>query len=232
MNDLIKKDVKWHWNENAQKSFKLLKAQFEGASILIHADTTKQLLTETDTSDFAIGRILSQMGNVRHIHPILFYSKTMQPAERNYNIYDKELLAIVMCFKEWRHHLEGAVEQIKVLSDHKNLEYFLTTKTLSCRQARWAEFLASFDFIIHYSPGKDSAKPDALSRRPDHEPQDAPEHEHRIFTEKHFTMAINFVETEDIQQRIQTSLAKDEIIAEIIIRLNEGKKTEERLGLA
>src|SRR5258708_35478490 len=110
MNDLLKKDVKWHWNENTQKSFKLLKAQFEGTSILIHADTTKQFLMETDASDFAIGRILSQMGNDRCIHPILFYSKMMQPAERNYDIYDKKLLAIVMCFKDWNHHLKAAVE--------------------------------------------------------------------------------------------------------------------------
>src|SRR5258708_26153005 len=61
MNDLLKKDVKWHWNENTQKSFKLLKAQFEGASILIHADTTKQFLMETDASDFAIGRIFVRL---------------------------------------------------------------------------------------------------------------------------------------------------------------------------
>src|SRR5258708_33818178 len=137
MNDLLKKDVKWHWNENAQKLFELLKAQFEGASILIHVNTTKQFLMETNASDFVIGGVLSQMGNDRHIHPILFYSKTMQPAERNYDIYDKELLEIVMCFKEWRHHLEGTVEQIKVLSDHRNPEYFLTRKLLLRRQACW-----------------------------------------------------------------------------------------------
>ena len=75
------------------------------------------------------------------------------------------------------------------------------------------------------------AKLDALSRRPDHEPQDTHEREHRIFTEKYFAMAINFVETEDIQQQIQISLEKDEIIAEIIRHLKEGKKTEEGFRL-
>src|ERR1700753_3232451 len=122
MNDLLKKDVKWEWNEKAQKSFELLKAQFKGASILIHVDTTKQFQIEADASDYAVGRILSQEEKDRHIHPISFYSKTMAPAERNYDIYDKELLAIIQCFKKWRHHLEGTVEQIKVIIDHKNLE--------------------------------------------------------------------------------------------------------------
>src|SRR5258708_25637665 len=73
MNDLLKKDVKWHWNENAQKSFELLKAQFEGTSILIHVDTTKQFLMETDASDFAIGGIFSQRGNDTRINQISFY---------------------------------------------------------------------------------------------------------------------------------------------------------------
>src|ERR1700693_105691 len=68
MNDLTKKDVKWQWNETAQKSFELLKAQFEGASILVHADPTRQFLIEADASDFTIGRILSQEGKDRHIH--------------------------------------------------------------------------------------------------------------------------------------------------------------------
>jgi len=203
MNDLTKKDVKWQWNKAAQKSFELLKAQFEGASILIHANSTRQFLIEADASEFAIGGILSQEGKDGHIHPISFYSKTMQPAERNYDIYDKELLAVIQCLKEWRHHLEGAVEQIKIITDHKNLEWFLTTKQLTRRQARWAEFIADFDLIIVYRPGKESGKPDALSRRPDHEPQETQEREHRIFTEKHFAMAINFVEEENIQKRIQ-----------------------------
>src|SRR5258708_11378418 len=126
---------------------------------------------DTDASDFTIGRILSQMGNDGRIHPILFYSKTMQPAERNYDIYDKELLAIVMCFKEWRHHLEGAVEQIKVLSDYKNLEYFLTTNTLSHRQAQSPEFLASCDFLLHNPLGKTRATPTPQRESLAHKPQ-------------------------------------------------------------
>ncbi|KAH9268952.1 hypothetical protein BASA83_009088 [Batrachochytrium salamandrivorans] len=68
----------------------------------------------------------------------------MVPAERNYEIYDKELLAITTCLKEWRHFLQGSHTPFTILTDHKNLEYFMTTKQLTRRQARWSLFLAEF----------------------------------------------------------------------------------------
>ena len=86
-------------------------------------------------------------------------------AEINYQIYDKELLAIVEAFREWRVYLEGAKYQIIVLIDHKNLIYFTTTKELNRRQVRWAETLASYDFHISYIKGNENARADALSRK-------------------------------------------------------------------
>src|SRR2546423_1710640 len=91
--------------------------------------------------------------------------KKHSPVECNYEIYDKKLMAIVRCFKEWRAELEGSPHVIEVLSDHKNLEYFMSTKLLSRRQARWSEFLSRFNFRITYRTGKTSGKPDALTRR-------------------------------------------------------------------
>lgn len=91
----------------------------------------------------------------------------MGPAELNYEIHDKELLSIVDCFRIWRHYLEGAAHSVQVVSDHKNLEYFTTTKQLTRRQARWSELLGNYDYRIRYRPGKLGAKPDALTRRSD-----------------------------------------------------------------
>ena len=71
----------------------------------------------------------------------------------------------IFCTEEWRPELQGAAYPVKVIIDHKNLEYFTTTKQLSRRQARWAEYLSRFDFKITYRPGKLCAKPDALTRR-------------------------------------------------------------------
>jgi hypothetical protein len=96
---------------------------------------------------------------------VAFFSKKYSPAECNYEIYDKELLAIIRTFKEWRPELEKATHPISVISDHKNLEYFMTTKQLNRRQVRWVEYLSCFNFIITYRPGKQEGKPDALTRR-------------------------------------------------------------------
>ena len=87
----------------------------------------------------------------------------MTLVECNYEIYDKELLAIVKSFKEWRPKLARGLT--KVLTDYKNLEYYMSTKQLNRRQARWAEFLSQFDFVINYRPGKQGQKPDSLTRR-------------------------------------------------------------------
>lgn len=75
----------------------------------------------------------------------------MSPAELNYEIHDKEMLAMIACFKEWRHYyFEGASTQTTVYTDHRSLEYFTTFKQLNRRQARWSEFLADFSFVIKY----------------------------------------------------------------------------------
>ena len=91
----------------------------------------------------------------------------MSPQECNYEIYDKELLAIVRAFEEWRPELASTDPNhpVNVLSDHRSLEYFMTTKELNRRQARWSEFLSEFQFKIMYRPGKQGTKPDALTRR-------------------------------------------------------------------
>ena len=75
-----------------------------------------------------------------------YFSRKHTPAKCNYEIYDKELLAIVRAFENWRPELEGSAYFIDVVTNHKNLEYFITIKLLSRRQARWLEFLSRFDF--------------------------------------------------------------------------------------
>jgi len=87
------------------------------------------------------------------------------PSECNYEIYDKELMAIVQAFKKWHAELESVENPILVIMDHKNLEYFMMTKLLNHQQARWAQFLSQFNLKIIYRPGKAGAKPDSLTRR-------------------------------------------------------------------
>ena len=105
-------------------------------------------------------------------HPLMAtsihsHSRGMAPAELNHEIYDKELLAIFDAFRQWRNYLEGSTHIVLVLSDHKNLEYFATTKQLTRRQVRWSEYLSGFNYLIRYRAGRLGTKPDALTRRED-----------------------------------------------------------------
>jgi len=166
-----KKGEEWEWNQQAEEAFRELKQWFTTAPILAHFDATKPVIIETDASNFAIGAVLSQRDEEGRLHPVAFHSRKFQPAEINYEIHDKELLAIVDAFKHWRRYCEGATNQVQVFSDHQNLEYFTTTKILNRRQARWAQELAGIDFRIYYRPGSRNGKPDALSRRSEYRPE-------------------------------------------------------------
>ena len=88
----------------------------------------KLLTVESDSSDCVTGEILSQSDSQRVLHSVIYFSTCMSSAECNYDIYNKELLAIIHIFEEWRSKLEGATEQIQVITDYKNLEYFIITK--------------------------------------------------------------------------------------------------------
>ena len=161
-----KKQVKYHsyeWAKACQKAFKDLKHVFTMALMLAHYDASLETWVETDSST---ANMLFQMHN-SVLWPVAFFLKKMSPAKCNYMIYDKELLAIVKSFKTWWPELASVnLERlVKVYTDHKNLEHFITTKQLNCRRAQWTKFLSEFNFKISYRPGKQSEKPDILTRQ-------------------------------------------------------------------
>ncbi|UTT89454.1 hypothetical protein NDA17_006493 [Ustilago hordei] len=97
-------------------------------------------------------------------------TRKMSSAEKNYEIHDKELLAVVACLTQWRHMLAGLPNQLVILTDHEALKYFKSQRRITGRQARWAILLADFDFILQYRPGDKGGEPDALTRRTDMQP--------------------------------------------------------------
>jgi len=103
LTELTKKEAgrSWEWNPEAEAAFKELKKRFTTAPILAHFDPTKPVIIETDASDFALGAVLSQRDDENRLHPVAFHSRKFQPAEINYEIHDKELLAVVDAFKHW-----------------------------------------------------------------------------------------------------------------------------------
>ena len=157
----------WQSTPEIEQAQKQLVKAFTTAPVLRHFDPEELAIVETDASDFALGGILSQRYEGR-LHPIAFHSRKFTEAEINYDTADKELLAIVDCFKRWRRYLEGAKHQVQVVSDHQNLELFQTTKVFYRRQARWVQELARYDFQIFFRPGWQNGKADYLSRRPEY----------------------------------------------------------------
>ncbi|KAG1926787.1 retrotransposable element [Pimephales promelas] len=154
------------WNPEAQHAFQELKSRFTTAPILRHPDPECQFIVEVDASNTGVGAILSQrQGEPAKMYPCAFFSRKLSPAERNYDVGNRELLAMKLALEEWRHWLEGASEPFIVLTDHKNLEYLRSAKRLNPRQARWALFSTRFNFTVTYRPGSKNTKADALSRQ-------------------------------------------------------------------
>lgn len=151
------------WTSACQQAFDSLKAEFAVSRVLAHFNLELPTVVETDASDMITAGVLSQR-HAEGLRPVAFFSHRMTPAEGNYAIYDKELLAIIRAFELWRPELLGVHSPTKVLTDHQSLRYFMSTKTLSYRQARWAEFLSQFRFLISYRPGKENTVADLLSR--------------------------------------------------------------------
>jgi len=130
---LTRKNTLWNFDDDCRIAFNTLKQAFTSASILTHWVPDAQLVVETDASDYTLAAILSIMTKDNKIHPIAFHSRTFSTPELNYNVHNKKLLAIFKAFKIWRHYLEGSALPIDVVMDYKNLEYFSTTKILTCR---------------------------------------------------------------------------------------------------
>lgn len=154
------------WTSAAEKAFSHLKTLFTSAPVLTQPDPTLQFVVEVDASDTGVGAVLSQRhGPDARLHPCAFFSRRLSPAEANYDVGNRELLAVKLALEEWRHWLEGSTLPFVVWTDHKNLSYIQTAKRLNSRQARWALFFSRFDFTLTYRPGSRNVKPDALSRQ-------------------------------------------------------------------
>jgi transposase InsO family protein len=177
LTQLLRKNVVWRWGDRQQQAFDGLKSALLSAPVLRHFDPDLPIILDTDASDFALGAVLSQPDPSDGLeHPVAFLSRQFSPAQFNYDTHDKELLAIVSAFQEWRHYLIGATDPITVRSDHHNLRYFMTTKQLNRRQARWAQILSDFRFTIHHRPGAQHRNADSLSRRSELAPKEGDAH--------------------------------------------------------
>lgn len=189
---LTQKDVPWHWNKEQQSAFDKLKNSFTSAPVLAIPNPNRPFRIESDASKFASGGVLSQEGGDGLHHPCAFLSKSFNAAERNYEIYDRELLAIIRCLAEWKHYLEGSGHPVEIWSDHLNLTYFKQPQRLTPRQARWSLYLSQFDFVLKHVPGKLLGRADALSQRVDLNPGESEDKTQTLLPTHLFVAALAF----------------------------------------
>ena len=129
--EMIRKEMKWSWGERQQKTFEELKERFMTELVLVTPDLDKEMRVEADTSDFAMGGVLSMKYEDERWRPVAYIFKSLNEVKRNYEIHDKKMLAIIQCLEAWRHFLEGAKDWFEIWTDHKNLEYFMKAQKLN-----------------------------------------------------------------------------------------------------
>jgi hypothetical protein len=157
-------DASFRWTDQENQAFERLKEIFITEPVLAQFDPDRETVVETDSSGYVVGGTLSQYDEHGVLRPVAYFSKKSNPHECNYEIHDKEMLAIIRCLEEWDAELRSVTKFI-VLTDHKNLEYFTKPRMLNERQIRWSIFLGRYNMVLQYRPGKANARADALSRR-------------------------------------------------------------------
>ncbi|KAJ9536642.1 hypothetical protein OSB04_un000191 [Centaurea solstitialis] len=158
LNELVKKEVGFHWGEQQQVAFNMLKERLTSSPILALPNFDKMFELECDASGVGIGAVLIQEGR-----PIAYFSEKLKGAQLNYSTYDKELYALVRSLQTWQHYLRP--KEFLIHTDHESLKYLKGQGKLSRRHIKWVEFIESFPYVIKYKKGKENIVADALSRR-------------------------------------------------------------------
>ncbi len=161
---LIRKDIFFVWSQKCQIAFNILKKVFTFKIILCHYNSDHKIVIEINASNYVFKNILFQYDENEILHSVAYFSKKHNSIECNYEIYDKELMIIVWAFEKWWSELEDSIYSIEMITNHKNLEYFMSTKQLSHHQARWSEFLSRFNYHIAYCFDMIDDKLNALTR--------------------------------------------------------------------
>jgi hypothetical protein len=159
LTNLLKKSaVSYDWDEACDEAFETLKGILVKAPVLKLLDFDKDFEIHFDTFDFAIGGVIVQDGK-----PVAFESKKLSETERRWPTHEKEMWAVIHCFKTWGHYIGS--KDVVVWTDNVTLKYFTTQPKLSSKQQRWQDTLALFNVDIRHKPGKDNVVPNALSRK-------------------------------------------------------------------
>uniref|UniRef100_A0A0W0GF26 RNA-directed DNA polymerase n=2 Tax=Moniliophthora roreri TaxID=221103 RepID=A0A0W0GF26_MONRR len=177
-----------------------------------------ELTKKNTTFEWTKSRDVAFNGSDGELHPCGYISHAFTPTERNYEIYDRELLAITNALKAWEHYLLGGAHPVTVLSDHKNLTYFRTAQKLNRRQARLSLYLTQFDLRLVHVPGTKMVQSDALSRRPDLVDEEENDNDDIVMLPD--KLFVNVIDTE-LKATLEKALPNDEFLQMTIESLIE-----------
>jgi len=182
---------------------------------------------EVDASDYATEGVLSMEYEDGLWRPVAFLSKSLNEMKRNYEIHDKEMLAIIRELESWRHLLEGAQSKFEIWTDHKNLEYFMKAQKLNWRQARWVLYLSRFDFMLKHVPGTRIGKADGLSRRSDWKVGVEKNNKDQVLIKDSWIHNLQEVVIEgpevELLEKIKKARSKDEDVVRIVEEMKKAK---------
>jgi len=217
---LVRKEQKWKWEKEQKEAFKELKTGFTTEPILAILDIDREMRVEADASDYATEGVLSTKCEDGKWRPVAFISKSLNTMEQNYEIHDKEMLAVIRCLEAWRPYLEGVKLEFKIWTDHKNLQYFMTSQKLNHRQVRWTLYLSRFNFRLKHVPGKSMGKADELSRRPDWQEGVERDNEDQKLIKPEWIRGVETsIKEENLRERIRKAQEGDGKIVEAIKEL-------------
>ena len=164
--DLTKKGAEFCWEDIHEKAFQALIQGMSKRPILLQPDFDKRFVLQTDASALGMGAVLLQEGVTKKLQPVEFFSATFTPTERNYDVYERELLAIMKALAHWRPYLGWTKEPFLIQTDHANLQYWKSPRNLNRCTAQWHADLQDYDFVLQHIPGKTNTLPNVLSRLP------------------------------------------------------------------
>ncbi len=156
------------WGLAKWEAFNTLKKAVTSAPVLTFPSQSSHFHLECDALNFTTRAVLSQVQADSTHQPVAFMSKGFSDVEHNYQIHNKEMLAIMCVLDEWHHFLEGMAEKFEILMDHQNLAYFHDAQKLNHWQAHWSLFLLHFNFSLCHQPGQLMGRPNTLSWRSNH----------------------------------------------------------------
>jgi len=224
---LVRKEQKWKWEGKQEEAFRRLKEVFITEPVLAIPDIDREMRVEADTSDYETGGVLLIKCKDGKWRPVAFISKSLNAMEQNYKIHNKEMLVVIRYLEAWRHYLEGAKLEFKIWTDHKNLQYFMTSQKLNHRQVRWALYLSWFNFTLKHVPGKSMGKTDGLSRRSNWQKGVEKDNKDQMLIKPEWVRRVEtLIEEGNLRERIKRVQERDERVVKAIEELKKvGVKT-------